>query len=270
MAAHGSTETMGTIFWHFMVQLTATAGVFCACGLVLWLLNRLFFFLVGRKGRAVCIATGLIGTPIHELGHAFFCLIFFHKIKEIKLFQPNSQDGTLGYVSHSYNPKNIYQQIGNFFIGIGPILFGTGILVLLMRFCIPGVFFGFITQVGSASTSNLFPTVLSGMTVLFNPVNFQNGLFWVFFIVAILITLHMSLSMADVKGSVVGFLFLAVFMLLVNIGLYFLPTIQSAVTVTCIRIGIFSIYFFSIAIAVSLALNLIALLVKLIKKIFIH
>lgn len=52
-----------------------------------------------------CLLTGLIGIPIHELGHAYFCLIFGHKIKNIKLFSFSSFEYSLGYVNHSYNPK---------------------------------------------------------------------------------------------------------------------------------------------------------------------
>ena len=74
---------------------------------------------------------GWLGTIIHELGHALFCLIFRHKITEMKLLDPDPETGTLGYVRHSYDPKNIYQLVGNFFIGIGPILLGTAVIFLL-------------------------------------------------------------------------------------------------------------------------------------------
>src|SRR6185437_12024785 len=72
------------------------------------------------------------GVAIHELGHAFFCLIFRHKIVKMKLFSPQS-DGTLGYVQHSYNPASTYQKFGNFFIGTGPIWFGTLLVYLIAR-----------------------------------------------------------------------------------------------------------------------------------------
>jgi len=81
-----------------------------------------------------------IGTACHELGHALFCVIFRHKITELKLFSPDTKTGTLGYVSHTYEPGSIYQTIGNFFIGIGPILLGslaiylTSILLLDISF----------------------------------------------------------------------------------------------------------------------------------------
>jgi hypothetical protein len=73
---------------------------------------------------------------IHELSHALFCIIFGHKIQEMKLFSPEN-DGTLGYVNHSYNPKNPYQQIGNFFIGTGPIWGGVLLLYVASYFLLP-------------------------------------------------------------------------------------------------------------------------------------
>lgn len=72
-----------------------------------------------------------LGTIIHELGHALFAIIFRHKITSISLFSPDFNSGTLGYVNHSYNPNSIYQNIGNFFIGIGPILLGSACIYLV-------------------------------------------------------------------------------------------------------------------------------------------
>jgi hypothetical protein len=63
-----------------------------------------------------------LGTTIHEAGHALFAVIFRHKINKIKFFSPDPATGTLGYVDHSYNKKSLYQQVGNLFIGIGPII----------------------------------------------------------------------------------------------------------------------------------------------------
>jgi hypothetical protein len=72
------------------------------------------------------------GTAIHELSHAAFCVLFFHKIKSITLFKMGD-DNLLGCVVHSYNPRNPWHQVGNFFIATGPIWLGTAALYGLLR-----------------------------------------------------------------------------------------------------------------------------------------
>ena len=76
------------------------------------------------------------GVMVHEIGHALFCIIFRHKIIDMKLFSPEA-DGTLGYVNHSYKPKSFYQRIGNFFIGTGPVWFGIVMLYLVSWLLLP-------------------------------------------------------------------------------------------------------------------------------------
>ena len=109
---------------NFALQMLFTLGFIFLFGKVIALCNARFYQNFGSRGQAVCIATGFIGTPVHEASHALMCLIFGHKITEIKFFQPNSSDGTLGYVSHSYNPKNLYQKVGNLFFDLAPTLLG--------------------------------------------------------------------------------------------------------------------------------------------------
>src|SRR5690606_23839416 len=71
-----------------------------------------------------------LGTSIHELGHAIFAILFAHKISEIKLFTPGSGK-SLGHLKHSYTKGNPYQTLGNFFIGLGPILLGSFLLLVV-------------------------------------------------------------------------------------------------------------------------------------------
>ena len=98
----------------FLRAALCTLGPVVLCGLSVWLIRRLFCSLVGHwTGRAIIIGTSVVGTPVHELGHAAMCLLFGHKITEMSLWQPRSADGRLGYVTHRYNPRNPYHQLGN-------------------------------------------------------------------------------------------------------------------------------------------------------------
>jgi len=172
----------------------AMFGLFFILGLALYLLARFSrnTFAKTLGPRAEVFITAWIGTPVHELGHAFFCLIFGHKITKIKLFTPNSGDGSLGTVEHSYNKKNIYQQMGSFFIGSGPIIFGSLVILGLLQFLLPG---GkqIITQLHSDSFAihvagtgiieylkMIFGGLWSLVSGMFNAENLRSWQFWVF------------------------------------------------------------------------------------------
>jgi hypothetical protein len=153
----------------------------------------------------------LIGTPIHELGHAFFCLIFGHKIDEMKLFQP-SPDGTLGYITHRYNRRNLYQQIGNFFIGIGPILFGSIVILLSAYFLVDKTVFA-QNQIAQEMLLNAplqaFGTAIKGLgntfSVLFQAENFTHWKIYAFLYLVFAIGNSITLSPPDLKSAGMGF-----------------------------------------------------------------
>ena len=230
-------------------QLIYTIGLVAVFGLAVGLLNKAFYKLVGYKfGRIVCIATGFIGVPIHEIGHALFCLLFGHKITEIKLYQPNSTDGTLGYVNHRYNPKNLYHQIGNFFIGFGPILFGCAVLLLLMFWLVPDMLAAF----------------RNGSIAFHSFVELNNWRWWVFIVSACSIALHMSLSTADIKGSLVGFGFIAITLLIINTALYFVKIeAMGILTNYSLTAGVFALNFLTISVVFSLILLLFGVVICL-------
>ena len=113
----------------FFVQLLSTVGIIALFGLLIALLRRAFCAAFKTHGSRILLFTGIVGTPIHELSHALMCIIFGHKITAIKLFDPKAKDGSLGYVSHKYDKKNLYHKIGNLFIGIAPVFLGGGIII---------------------------------------------------------------------------------------------------------------------------------------------
>lgn len=92
----------------FLLQIIFTVGLIVLFGFLIAQCNKRFYANFGNYGLTVCYITGALGTPLHECAHALFCVIFGHKVVEIKLFQINSDDGMLGYVRHTYNKKNIY------------------------------------------------------------------------------------------------------------------------------------------------------------------
>ena len=70
--------------------------------------NKRLYDIAGWGG---LLTTAWIGTPIHELSHLIIAILTGHKIKEVKFFKPDPRTGTLGYVSHSFNPGNFYQAV---------------------------------------------------------------------------------------------------------------------------------------------------------------
>lgn len=66
------------------------------------------------------LASAYLFIPIHEGSHYLMCKLFNHKIRKA-VFVQKTQNGISGYIEHTYDPKSIYQEIGNFFIGCAPL-----------------------------------------------------------------------------------------------------------------------------------------------------
>lgn len=213
-------------------QLIWLLGLLFIFGLVLYVFARLtrLTYVKSVGHRMDVFFTGWIGTPVHELGHAIFCVIFGHRIIEMKLYTPNSTDGTLGYVHHAYNLNSTYQRIGNFFIGVGPIIFGAVVLYAALYYLIPNreVIFSDIeaqshTLVAgvrgdfSAGLASLWATTLTTLSSMFNAANFSDYRFWIFLYLAICVSSHMELSPPDIKGATGGLLSLVLFFLFLNL-----------------------------------------------------
>ena len=196
----------------------STIGIFIVFGLVYNLIERknikYIHYTFGSTG---ILFTGIIGVSIHELSHYIMCKIFAHKVHEVKLFTPDrfKEDGTLGYVSHTYNRKSIYQNIGNFFIGIAPMVLGTVFLSLCLKILLPDIYTELISlnkELISYSSSNniqgifqvIKETILMFLGMFLSIDNLLNIRFWIFIFLMCSITTHMSLSEADLKNSGTG------------------------------------------------------------------
>lgn len=240
------------VLLDFLLQLLFTVGVIAIFGLFIALCRRAFYRCVGAPAYKTLLVTGVIGTPIHELSHAFFCLVFAHKITEIKLYKLNTDDGTLGYVKHSYNPRNLYCQIGNFFIAVAPILGGSGVLLLLMFLLTPSMFANVTETLRAAASFSSGSSGFGGYFALFGSVirdifaleNVKNALWWVFIVLAIMISSHMELSTQDIKSGVLGLVLFVILLFVADLilGLFFpaaLATCTSAMLSFSAALGVF-------------------------------
>jgi len=225
----------------FRLFLGMFGGLFIV-GLLLYLSARFTRNIFAKTfgPRAEIYITAWAGTPVHELGHAFFCLIFGHKITKISLFKPNSKEGTIGFVQHSYNKRNLYHQVGNFFIGAGPLIFGSLTIVGLLWLLVPG---GSIILSNLQASSLKFTGQTSGFTEifqiaitsarsllsqLFTPENLRSWQFWVFIYLAMAISAHAELSPPDIGAMLKGLLVIVVLFFLVNmVYVIFWPANQS-------------------------------------------
>ena len=218
--------------------------------------------------KAVSI-TAIIGVPIHELSHAAICLLFGHKIKKIVLVQKRDESGVLGYVNHAYNPNSIYQQTGNFFIGIAPIFGGISVIIALMHIIIPQTYSKFmnismnnllITKINADSIKGILNSYVDLIQIIFSANNFTNPYFILFLFLAICISSHISLSSADIKGASKGLFIIFIIILVLNVlGLSRFVMAQSILKYNIVLIGflIVSLIFSSITCVISLIVSLI-------------
>jgi hypothetical protein len=188
--------------------------------LVSGFVERRAYKLMGRK--VFLTLFGWLGTIVHESGHALFCVIFGHRITAMKLFDPSHHGGSLGSVTHAFNPNNPYHLVGNFFIGIGPIILGAVVIYWSSRLLLGAEVTATLhsVQIGSdaflsaAAFSEMAAAIWAAMqsfvTVLFSPKMLQSWQFYVFVYIAFSVGSSITLSKPDIQGAMRGFIALVV------------------------------------------------------------
>ncbi len=200
-------------------QIIGVFGIFFLLGFLLSLIQnhtrKLYLNTVGWKG---ILWTSWIGTPIHEFGHLLFAKIFRHKITKVAIFQPNEETGELGSVDHSYNPRSLYQKVGNFFIGSAPMIFGSIFIWLMVYLLLPGgdkIYQTLFTS--SDSLQSIFSSTVKMLIILFHPQNFSTWTYWLFLYITFAIASHLAPSQVDRKGMWQGFSWIILILFFVNI-----------------------------------------------------
>lgn len=258
---------MGSALTSFLTQAVFTVGVIILFGFLIAICNKTFYKNMGVFGKTACYVTGFIGTPVHELSHALMCLIFGHKIKEIKLFQISSKDGTLGYVNHSYNKKNVYHVIGNFFIGVAPITVISVILYFLSVWLVPDMAAGMFAHTQSITADaglwNACKSVFLAVGEFFSFAG--HGKWWLFLFISAFLTLHMTLSGADIKGAWGGLIVLLVLLLVVDIIFALVSlSILNGFTQFCLSVGGYLTSILILSLIIALIVTGVSFLFRLI------
>lgn len=211
----------------FSQMVSLFAGVFIF-GLLINFISQFTFKSLERSfGSKGTYFVAWLGTPIHELGHALFCLIFLHRIVEIKFFKPDPLTGTLGYVYHKWNRSNPWQVLGNFFIGIGPVILGCVVLLATFYFLIPNssqAWDSILVRVNEVDGSYSIGTqlkILEGSAfamarLIFTIPNLTTWRFWGFCYLSICVASNIRLSPSDIKNALSGFGCVILPFLLVN------------------------------------------------------
>jgi hypothetical protein len=215
-------ETVLLYIWEATLASLIQIGIFFVPGLVLTLIVNYASTLLQQRalrtiGRGWYLGLfGWLGTIIHELGHALFCLIFRHKITEMKLFDPDPETGTLGYVQHTYETSSLYQLAGNFFIGIGPILLGTALIYLFLYLLLGLNPFKFVINNGLTGSNiyswstlaqllqNLWTSLTALVTGIFSRHNFSSWQLYVYIYLTFTLGSSIILSPSDFKGAFKG------------------------------------------------------------------
>lgn len=194
-----------------------------------------------------------IGTIIHELSHLLACLLFLHVPTKIELFRPikGKEDGVLGLVEHRYL-KTKYRKAGNFLIGAAPMVFGSLIIIFLLKL------------LGFNNLNNITDIIKS-----LSLINFNSIFSYIILFLIVSISISMNMSRQDMKNSLFGiFSMISMFLIIYFVLKYFLP-----LDIFLIFINYFNtltksyIYILIIGFIISLLICIIGSIINVFKRI---
>lgn len=236
------------------IQILIILAIFLGFGTILAFFQKRVITIYRKYlGWSGVLMTAWIGTPIHELGHLLFALIFRYNIKEVKLFEPNPNNKRMGYVNYSYSKYNPIHRIGEFLVGSGPLLLGSSVILILLYFLVPNSIE--ILQISlQVNPNQILKQVHHIFLKLFSINNLKNYQFWIFLYLSFAIITHISPSKRDRTNIWKGAVWLTLILIIINIlGLFlfdYTPNQYIQLTEIIVFV-IFSVFFFSLLIAAS-------------------
>lgn len=259
-------------------NLFAVLGTFIVFGFIFNVIQtineRLIVSTFGFKGLVV---TGYIGTVVHELSHMIMAKIFNHKIVDFKLFRPKKafSDGVFGYVKHSYKSNSLYQRVGDFFIGIAPMIFGTALIWLIMMVLTPNTYnelinninvIEYLNSLNNIDINSIINILLIQTKVIIDSMFLTKDIFSISHIIMLIlvyfISTHMTLSKKDIQGSLNGL----VICYIISIILTIISTIFKNKSIfsldLIIKFNIYTISFLMIGLIFSLVTLVITFLLN--------
>lgn len=176
--------------------------------------------LVQTLGGKSQIIVGGLGVIIHELSHTIVALLFGHHITKLRLLNIQKNTTSLGSVKHYYNSHNLYQKMGNFFIGLAPFYGCAFCLEILQNWFFQTGFvyqqWGMLLTSGETIRQGMLATlVLPALKAIFVPL--QGRTFGFLLLVLLISSTGFSLSNNDLRSAVKGILPLAILCSVVGI-----------------------------------------------------
>lgn len=274
------------IFFNILIDsfanLASILGIFVIFGFIFNVIENKNNQLIQRSlGEKFIIFTGFIGTVVHEVSHLIMALIFNHKIVKVELFRPRKykEDGILGFVKSTYNPNSIYQQVGNFFIGIAPMIFGTLTIWLLFIIFSNNSYTIFLNYMNiglytnylqSSNYSGFFNLLVHDVFLLlktifsFDYIFNVNHLIMLFLIYSI--STHMTLSLVDLKGSFRGLLVCFVVVFVITFLGKILGVSNIFTSSIVFKINLYIFLFLMLGLFFSLLTIFISFIINIVKK----
>ncbi len=254
--------------WLFCLLelLVYTFGVMGVCALVIEQCHRACFSLLGRRiGRAFWYATALPGAPVHEVGHAVMCLLFAHRIEELHLLP---RRGSPARVEHSYHRRNPWAAMGTVWIGLGPLFSCLAVMLAVLYFLFPQTLLSYNAAVDALQQNGSLPfseIARHTGTMVISLVSESTSPLWLRLLgwyLLLSMSLHVRLSVADLRGMIPGLPWIAALAALIATPITLLG--QGALAATTLflqRFALLQCGLFALILLFSLLFLLLSLLI---------